>query len=231
MKETRIDDDVQPGASLEFKRPTPRTVLGSLAGIFGVLLLLDVIGQLSGRQSASFVSLDSEMAIGTWWASTQLALVAVTLVLVARRESHLERRASTRALLLGAVVALYLSIDETASFHDLLAQVLDDRFPHGLGSVRGMWVIIYAIAAAIVLALAAPGIVSLVETDRADAIRFAVGLGMLMFGGVGIAIIGVLKDPYVEAIVGETFEFLGVAVMLWAAYRMLTATEFVFRRG
>jgi len=206
-------------------------VLGVLAGVFGVLLVLDVFGQLSGLDSAKIINLDGEITVGTWWASAQLALVSVVLVFVARRDSLLGRRASARALLLAAATTMYFSIDETAGIHELLSRTLGDKSFPSFNAGRGVWVFLYAGAAIVVIALALPGILSLLKTDRANSIRFAVGAAMLVFGGVIVEISGYYRESHIEVIIEESFEFLGVAVMVWAAYRMLANTEIRFERA
>lgn len=231
VTELRADDDVSADPSMVIRRPSPKAVLGALAGVFGVLLVLDVFGQLSGRESARIIDLDGEIALGTWWASIQLALASVVLLFVARRDSLLERGASVRALLLAAAATMYFSIDETASIHDILSDILDGRNVPGLGDGGRGWIVLYAGAAIFVLALAVPGISSLFRTDRADSIRFAVGAAMLVFGGVIIDIAGYTSSSHLDVITEESFEFLGVAVMVWAAYRMLANTEIRFERG
>jgi len=206
-------------------------VLGVLGSVFGVLLVLDVLGQLSGLESAKIINLDGEITVGTWWASVQLALASVALLFVARKDSLLGRRASVRALLLGAATTMYFSIDETAGIHELLTGTLSDKNVPGFNNGRGVWLFLYAGAAIVVLVFAVPGILSLLRTDRADSIRFAVGVGMLVFGGVIVEISGYYAESHFEVIVEESFEFLGVAVMIWAAYRMLAKTEIRFQRG
>ncbi|GMQ97883.1 MAG: hypothetical protein BMS9Abin17_0386 [Acidimicrobiia bacterium] len=224
-------DDVSGDSSMVLRRPSPRTVLAALSGVFGVLLVLDVLGQISGLESAKIINLDGEITVGTWWASIQLALASVVLLFVARRDSLLGRRAAVRALLLGAAATMYFSIDETAGVHELLSKTLGDRNVPGFNNGSGVWLFLYTGSAILVLTLAIPGIASLLKTDMADAIRFAVGAGMLVFGGVIVEISGFYRETHIEVIIEETFEFLGVAVMIWAAYRMLATTEIQFRRA
>ena len=182
------------------------------------VLLGHPVGVLS-----SFVDLDREQNLPTWWSSTKLFLVA----LVFGTASVLRWRSDgSRAWLLAAaaLLAAGLSLDETGLLHERLGTVI---LPHGQreGTVfeqGGPWVMVMvpgALVAAVGLwqfglgryLRAAPGAASLLLC----------GLGLLVAGAAGVELlrVGSVGTPWhpVQVLVEEGLEFVGATLVLLGA--------------
>lgn len=208
------------------QRPRPRTVLVVLIGTFVTLAVLDVLAVSFGKNTAaSLLSLDAEVTIGTWLAGVQLFVLAGLLFVLSIKESSGGHPLSVRALRLGVLVALYLSIDEVAGIHELLSVRLGREPIPFLGRDLDRWLVLYTVVAVIVIVLAYPGLVRLWRTDRLDMSWLGFGGVLVLFGGVLVEQVRGGIDPGVwDVVFEESFEFVGVAVMIWATYRMLAGT-------
>jgi hypothetical protein len=218
---TDRDSDV-----FEIIRPSPRALLVLLVVILGVLVLLDLAAWVSGREAAERFSLDGEITVATWWASVQLLLLAALFAIVGRCEARLRRRRAAWTLNVGAAVAVYFSIDETAAFHETITATFTARgsFPTFVGGL-GIWIVVYVIAALGILAVTFPGILSLLSTHRTDTLLVALGGAVFVIGGVVVEEFGYLLESHGEVVIEEILEFLGIAIMVWATYRMLGNRE------
>lgn len=207
-------------------RPSPRALLTFLVVITGGLILLDFAAWMSGRQVGERLSLDGEITVATWWASAQLLLLAALFVVVALCESRLGRRKAAWTLNVGAFVAVYFSIDETAAFHETITTTFSARglLPTFAGG-HGIWILVYAVVALVILAIAFPGILSLLSSHRTDTLLVALGGAVFVTGGVFVEAVGYVMESHVEVVIEETLEFIGIAIMAWATYRMLGNRE------
>lgn len=212
------------------KRPSPRRLLVALMVILGVLVLLDLAAWASGLQSGDRFSLDGEVTVATWWASVQLLLLALVFGLIAISELRTGRRAASWTLGIGALVATFFSIDETAALHEQITKVFRNKgvLP-SLSGGRGLWIPVYSVAAVVLFAVTWRGIVSLLRTDRANTLMVALGGVIFVFGGVVVEAVGYSAPSHAEVVVEEVLEFLGIAIMVWAMYRMLGSKEIHFR--
>jgi len=211
---------------LVIRRPSPRALLGTLVVVLVVLVLLDLAAWASGRASLERFSLDGEITVATWWASVQLLLLAVLFGFVGLSEARLGRGKAAWTLTVGAFVAVYFSIDETAAFHETITATLTarDTFPTFSGGI-GAWTLAYTIAALGLLAVTFPGIRSLVSTHRTDTLLVALGGVIFVIGGLVVEMFSYLPTGHGAVVVEEILEFFGIAVMVWATYRMLGNRE------
>lgn len=220
-----VDENQSPSSpTIILRRPSSWTVLAVLIGIFVTLAALDVLAVALGKNTAaSLLSLDAEVTIGTWWAGVQLVALAGLLFVLSLREADVGDEASVRALRLGVLVATYLSIDEVAGVHELLSVRLGREPIPLLGRDLDRWLVLYTVVALIVIILAAPGLVRLWRANRVDWSWLGLGAALVLLGGVIVDQVRRVIDPGVwDVIFEESFEFIGVAVMIWAAYRMLS---------
>jgi len=102
-------------------RPSPRTLLSVLVTVLGALVLLDIAAFNSSIETGERFSLDAETALPTWWASVQLLLLSLMFGLLAVRERRAGRREAARLVTIGALVAAFFSLDETAAMWSVLA--------------------------------------------------------------------------------------------------------------
>jgi hypothetical protein len=207
-------------------RPSPQVLLGTLAIVLGVLVLLDLAAWASGRASLERFSLDGEITVATWWASVQLLLLAVLFGFVGLCEARLGRGKAAWTLTVGAFVAVYFSIDETAAFHETITATLTakDSLPTFSAGI-GAWILAYTIVALGLLAVTFPGIRSLLSTHRTDTFLVALGGVIFVIGGLVVEMFDYLPVAHGSVVVEEILEFYGIAVMVWATYRMLGNRE------
>jgi hypothetical protein len=145
------------------------------------------------------------------------------LFVLSLREAAVGDESTVRALRLGVLVAFYLSIDEVAGIHELLSVRLGREPIPLLGRELDRWLVLYSVVAIIVIVLASPGLVRLWRANRVDWSWLGLGAALVLFGGVIVDYVRRVMDPGVwDVIFEESFEFIGVAVMIWAAYRMLS---------
>lgn len=211
---------------LAIRRPSARALLTGLAVVLGVLVVLDLAAWASGLESGARFSLDDEITVATWWASVQLLLLASMFGLVALQEYRTGRRSAAWTLGIGALVATFFSIDETAAFHEEITRVFrsKDVLPSFNGG-RGLWIFVYMVAAIVLFAITLRGILSLLRSDRTNTLLVALGGALFVLGGVVVEAIGYSVPSHAEVVVEEVFEFLGIAIMVWATYRMLGGKE------
>lgn len=206
-------------------RPSSRLLLSVLVVVLGVLVLLDIAAFNSSIDTGERFSLDAEVALPTWWASVQLLLLSLMLGLVAVRERLAGRREAARLLTIGALVAAFFSLDETAAIHEGITELLGGKgvLPSFAGG-HGIWIFAYGIIAIAILAVTLTGVLSLLRTDRTNTMLAALGVAMFVFGGVGVEVFGYSAPSHAEVVVEEFLEFFGIAVMVWSTYRMIGTT-------
>lgn len=210
---------------LTLRRPSSRMLLSVLVAVLIVLAMLDVVAWNSSVETGNRFSLDAETALPTWWASVQLLLLALVFGLAALRERRSGRHAAARTLVIGAVIAAFFSLDETAAIHEGITKVLIDKnlLPSFTGG-HGIWIFVYGFIAIIVLVVTLTGVSSLLRTDRTNTLLVALGAATFVFGGVALEVVGYSIPSHTEVVVEEVLEFLGIAIMVWGTYRMLGTT-------
>lgn len=214
------------------ERPSSRTLLIVLGAIVVFLVLLDALARASGLGSLDRFSLDFERSIANWWAAIQLALLGATLTLAAFLERTSGRARAAWTLMVGAMAAIAFSIDEVATLHEELESLGNARnvIPEALGGSSG-WVFVYALGALVIIGLTVPGIPSLLATHRTEALLIALGATIFFLGGAVVEPLGSALPKYVEVAIEESSELIGVAVMIWATYRLIGPVELRFRQS
>jgi len=187
-----------------------------LVVVFVVDALLDVHSPLH-----KLFNLDSEATLPAWFSSLQLGLVGVIFLAVwvgvPERESGLRQ-----FLLLVGLGFLFLSMDETAEFHEKLTRVLRhvDWLPQFKG---GIWIPIYLSIAAYVGWSTRRTIGVLCKNRPIEMVFMLSGLALIVVGSVALEILThmFLKDGQnpalykIEVIIEEFFEMVGASVLLY----------------
>jgi len=210
---------------LTVRRPSPRALLTALVVVLAILIVLDAIAFASGRESGERFYISGEFTLGMWWASVQLLLLGSVLSLVALREIRSGRRKAALTLGVGAFAAVFWSIDKTVDFKGTITEILRarDALP-SLTNGSAIWTFIGSVVGIVLLALIVPGISSLLRTDRMNALLTAFGMAVNLFGSVVIEA-AYRTESHAASVTKETVEFLGLAIMVWAIYRMLGNRE------
>ncbi len=210
---------------LTIARPTPRTLLVSLIAVIGLLVLLDALPIGAGRETGERIAINSPFSVAAWWSSFQLLFLGTLLALLAVRDSRAGRRATTVTLGIGAAVAVFWSIDKIADFKETIIGTL--RSGETLPSLGGGPSILMVVGAVLTIALIAavtPGVVALFRADPVTVPAVVIGGAMNLLGAAAVGAIIVTDSP-LRVAVEEAVEFLGVAIMVWAVYRMFGSTE------
>lgn len=177
----------------------------------------------------SFFDLDREQNLPTWWSSAKL--LAAGLVLGA---AFLLRRGAdgTRAWLLAAaaVVAMGLSLDETALLHERLGIIVlpYDRREGTLFAEGGAWMMLLVPAAIVGPAvLWRLGLRDYLRAAPVAAVRMGLGLALFVAGAAGVELlrgvsVGAWWHP-LQVLLEEGLEFLGATLILWGVLDLARA--------
>lgn len=167
----------------------------------------------------ALINLDAETAIGTWLSSTQLLLIGCLFIGL---RLLVGRCAVGRLFAAMGMGFIFLSMDETAAFHEKITGVLK-RFewaPRVAGN-RGLWIPVYALTAAIFVLVFCKPIGAVVHRFPRQVGVFLCGAGLMVFGGIflemlgyyhlfeNIPTIGIALEELGE-MAGETLMILGV---------------------
>lgn len=217
---------------VEATRPSSGALLVTLLAIDGALALAHVVVPLSDIQILiGYFDVNQESSIPTWWSSIQLLALSFLLALVARANSDRDRGYG-RLFWVGSATAVFFSADEVAMLHESITAALSryDAVPRFAGD-HGIWIFVYGVVGIITLSLIMPGLIRFVRTEKRASIRFFVGGGLFVLGGVGVELVGYYVEPSLS-LAEETLEMVGAAVMVWAIYGLLenTVVEFPTRR-
>jgi hypothetical protein len=179
--------------------------------------------------------LDGEMNLPTWWASAQWLVAALLLGIVARRAVDPDR---TRSWVLALLPLLFLglSIDEVATVHESLGDLLDVLLPSGtrVGTplhVTGLWVLLLGLPAIAGIAAMLAAARSLLD-ERPGVLLIVFGLGLFLIGALGIETLSNLTTPDTPGAVlqiasEETVEAVGATVVVWGAWLLTKSFGFV----
>lgn len=212
-------------------RPSSRVVLIGLLGVSGALLLVDVASRFAGGGLIARFSLGGQSTIATWWASVQLLLLAVLAGVVAIREQTDGCRRAAWALRIGAGVAVVLSLEEVAALgQSIPAGLLRSGLVSTIDAASDTLSVVVLAVAFVLAALALPGIVDLLKRRRTNTLLVLFGGLLMLGGGAAFDAAGILEPSHTKAVIEDLFQFLGIAVVLWATYRMLGSHEIRIRR-
>ncbi|MBC7756218.1 MAG: hypothetical protein H7Z20_06180 [Bdellovibrio sp.] len=170
------------------------------------------------------LDLDGEQTIGSWFSSCQLFLIGVFLLVNNFRE-HLPNRTSCKFLTLIGLGFMFLSLDESASIHELIS--LSSKhvawMPRFKGQ-QGLWIPIYAVLGLSILWVTRKNLFEIWLRHKKECTIFIYGFLTLFFGAVILEIISYqyLRTPemqnwyLLEVALEEGMEMLGASIMLYA---------------
>lgn len=164
---------------------------------------------------------DGEANIPTWWSSAQLFAAALPLALLAFKNHRVDRRSWGVALLSGVI--LFLSIDETACFHERLGEILDTYLGGKAGtefSHTGYWPILVGPPAVVAIGYVVWLSMSFLSGVRGATARFIWSFAVLFSGAIGVELLNNLGvsaiRPFVE-VLEEGLEMVGGSLLVWSA--------------
>lgn len=192
-----------------------------------VFALAVALGFVHGK-AFLLVNLDVETNPPSWYASTQVFVIAIAYLMLGSRLLPVRRKASDlRRLWLALGIGFtFLSMDEGAALHERIGRVLARA--HFNVNVRGggQWIFFYLLLAAI-LVVALRKELRLAWRDwRTEVAFFIAGFAILAAGGVGSEMVEWLTKlhgtaHFVQVGVEEGLEMIGASLLALGAYRVL----------
>jgi hypothetical protein len=175
--------------------------------------------------------LDADLSIPAWFSSVQLFVIALVLLLKARRTDR-GLRPSRWFFLIAGIGFAFLSADEGARIHEELNWVLEEREYSWLPTFRyghGIWIFVYAVPAVALLVALRRDLEAVWNLHPSAARMIAAGIGIIVLGGVGLEIVayqylGATQTPRlypIEVAFEELFEMAGASVVLYGALLLL----------
>lgn len=225
--------------------PAPHRLLALLLMCDALLVAAHALGPTLSTVSstaAEWVHLNSEANIPTWFASSQLLLVAGLAFAFGRTTSDAPL---ARFHAVVAAAFLLFSLDETAQFHEGFSLIVAKLgFVSPFPERTGAWILAYA-AAAIPVALVCRRAIGAFWSHRVGRAPWLAGMGLLIGGAVCVELLGYyFASVGMEGVprtlataVEETAELTGVSLVAYAtalklAPRSVVATaERVVRVG
>ncbi len=223
-----------PGVTTELvvriNSSTIRRVAVGLLFLDLVVVLLHVVPTLMGHGGRLF-DLDAEANIPTWYSSAKLFLLAQALAVLALVLSRRSRLDAAPFLFLAAL-ALFLSLDETATLHERLARHFETALT---GAARsdleftrtGYWMLALGPMLAAALAVGIWLMTKRLKIPRHVAVRGLLGVAVFFFSATGIEILSNFTITpilnLVQVAVEEGGEMIGVTLVIWSLLDLLAA--------
>jgi len=166
--------------------------------------------------------LDNESSIPTWFSSAQLVVIATLLWAISRSYSRYRW-----FYVLGAIVFLFLSIDETVQLHERLSMSANAYDIKALKSImigdHGAWILPYILAGLIILFLARKPIIEIYRNHRKPFLYVLIGALVAAVGLIGIEVLSYLgmresgsELVYsIEVAPEEFLEMIGMSIVLY----------------
>ncbi len=172
--------------------------------------------------------LDGEANIPTWFSSSQL-LVAGLIVGLAAFSGQTGRHPSRLFFLVVAAGAVFLSMDEVATVHELIGERLKKlSFVPSFQDSHGAWILLYALIAVGLLVVNLRNLLACWTRYRRAAATAGIGAGVIVAGAIGVEVAsyGLTRDPHsldyrLAASAEEFFEMIGGTVLLCGALLFL----------
>jgi hypothetical protein len=217
----------------------------ALLALFHVGVVLMPIGPAS-RPLKFLFGLNGEGNVPSWYSGTQLLLVGLTFFALSLWFFQSDERLAPlrKLLIVFGTVFTYLSADEVGQIHERLSALVQSwhwlrmveyrtliALGRKAGRIRGggIWIPVFVVFGAALLWWLWPLIKSALRHWRREFVLMGVGFGILVFGAVVVEALGAAIPKTattardVQVGIEESFEMVGVSVMLYAAMRVLAA--------
>ena len=211
--------------------------------LFSVDLALTLIYLLSRPlhlpdKVSTFLDLDAEANLGSWYSSIQLFLVATMLGVFAFNRFDKEERKSW-ALLLWPLIFCLLSLDEIAQIHEWLGLGTDALLPGGTRfntvlHLTGGWMFFLGIPFLAVMLMLLASLKQYLFDEAAIIKKLFLGLMIFVAASCGVEIIGNFvpyggRAYFLNVSSEELGEMLGETLLVWASYELLRSCRFSLR--
>ncbi|MCD7060467.1 hypothetical protein [Pelagibacterium xiamenense] len=165
-------------------------------------------------------ALDTELALPSWYSTTLLLVCAALLYLIARATRADGGRDWGRWMML-SVIFLLMSLDEAASFHEVLMRPMRSAFD-ATGIFYYTWVVPGAIGVLVLGLYFLPFVLRLPRSTAAWIVLAGMlyvggALGLELFGGAFDEAWGTASLPYIfVSVLEESLEIAGLSVFVMA---------------
>ena len=167
--------------------------------------------------------LDEESTVPTWFSSAQLFLIGI-LFLFSPQWPQRHRIVTPGFLLLVGIGFIFLSMDETATFHEKVTGVLKpvEWMPRFKGN-HGIWIPVYFSIAVVLVIIGSRTIYSMFKAYPRQVIIIFSGLTVLL---IGVVVMEIISYYYLrgtestllykaEVALEEFFEMAGASIVLY----------------
>ena len=173
------------------------------------------------------INMDSEHSLPAWFSSLLLLLCAIQLAFITMAKNQIGERFVKHWAFL-AIFFFLMSIDESASIHELVIRPLRNAFDLG-GVFYFSWVIpAFFVVAAIAIAY----IPFFLHLPKKTALMFFLAGSLYVGGALGMELLGgYFADKYgynhpayiLSATIEETLEIIGLLIFLATLFRLMTS--------
>ena len=198
--------------------------------VLGVGYLFDAMAGHPFGEITSFIDLNGEQNLPTWYSSVQWYSVAALLAVFAWRNINWSQLRSWPLLALPPVF-LFFSLDEVAQIHEWLGDKSDLLLP---GSDRsgtpffhtGIWMFVLGVPFLVFFAALILAVRTYFQGAPGALVRMLSGMALMLGGSIGIETLHNFVDP--DSLFGtlqiageEMCEMLGATLILWGSYELL----------
>ena len=172
-------------------------------------------------------NLDKEANLPSWYAGTQLFIVAIGYLVLGSRLIPVRRKtAILRPLwLLMGVGFTFLSADEVGAVHERMSRPLM-RMKVFNFHYLDQWMVLYLLVAAVIIIVFGRLFLWFWREWRTEVMLFALGFGVLAGGAIAAEMVHISRNMegmrlLLEVGVEEWLEMFGVTILILPAYRIL----------
>lgn len=204
----------------------------------GVAYVLNYLADRPYWKLTSFLDLDQEGNLPTWYASMKWFCVATLLGIFALRNFRLSQSKSWPLMLL-PLVFLALSLDEVAQIHEWMGRRSDVYLPNAsrantLFSKTGIWMFVVGLPFVAFVVLLIRSVRTYFQRASGALVKICLGIVIMLTGAIGIETLSNFVTPnsvyaVLQVFSEELCEMLGSTVVFWGSYELLYRHGFAFR--
>lgn len=186
-----------------------------------------------------FFNLNEEGTIPAWFSSLQLAIIGLIPILSIKQLS--KPFILPPFLLIGfGVLFLFLSVDEFAAIHESITHYAVHKDVKILRAMsfkndHGSWIFVYIVIGLLLSAISFPFLKKIWTYFRKEASIILLGMAILVFGAVGVEVIGYQTTPtgfflVIEIITEEFLEMSGASIIMYGLLLLVLQLQLAERK-
>jgi hypothetical protein len=216
--------------------PAGIAVLYAIGLALGCLYALNYFVGQPHASFTSFIDVNGEHNLPTWFSSIQWFCAALLLWLFVR--DHLSAQPGSSWLLLGfPLIFLAMSLDEIASIHEWVSAQADALLPGGnrsntFFSLTGIWMFVVGLPFLTVFSLLAYSLRHYFADDSKALRKIVYGVLIMLFGALGVETASnlIYTQPTSRVLFGvveEVLEMWGATTVVWGSYLLAQRSGFL----